>query len=91
MPLLFFARAVNAETSCQKQRRQMLLAKGYTRDARQYLPRCTVSGEYNTVQCRSMNQCWCVDERGRRFSENMPEKRANSLVCSLQKRKRRKY
>ena len=84
---LIFYEAAKAETSCEKQRRDVLLARRSTRGVRQYLPRCTTSGMYKPLQCDA-ELCWCVNDSGERVSNAMPVKRAGSMSCSSMKRKR---
>ena len=81
---------MKVEASCEKQRRDILLARRSTRSLPQYLPRCTKSGMYQPLQCDA-EYCWCVDDSGKRVSNAMPAKRASSLTCSFTKRKRGKY
>ncbi|XP_043922872.1 thyroglobulin [Protopterus annectens] len=50
---------------CQLQRQQLLVSGYVNSTSTSYIPQCTDSGDYETVQCETVQgQCWCVDSDG---------------------------
>ncbi|XP_069771801.1 thyroglobulin [Narcine bancroftii] len=50
---------------CQLHRQQILVSGYVNISTTSYIPQCTETGEYETVQCNAVTgHCWCVDNDG---------------------------